>query len=185
MLLHLIRHPRLDIASGICYGQSDIAADHAHCLQLADELRLLLPEKLSVISSPLQRCQTLAHMLHPAPELDARLMEKHFGNWEMQAWDDIPRAEIDAWVLDVIAYAPTGGESVLMMARRVLSFLMDLPMRADLAGTELALLTHGGPSSMILAYQFGMTAEDLASAVAKKRKSLDFGECVQVQINLC
>jgi alpha-ribazole phosphatase len=185
VLLHLIRHPRLDVAPGICYGQSDIAANHAHCLQLADELRSLLPARLNLISSPLQRCQTLAHMLHPAPELDARLMEKHFGNWEMRAWDEISRAEIDAWVLDVIAYAPVGGESVLMMARRVLSFLMSLPRRADLAGTDLALLTHGGPSSMILAYQFGMTAEDLASAVVKKRKSLDFGECVQVQINLC
>ncbi|MFZ6747794.1 histidine phosphatase family protein [Undibacterium sp. Ren11W] len=185
MLLHLIRHPKLDIAPDICYGQSDIPANHVHCTQIADELRMLLPVNLSVISSPLQRCHVLARMLHHAPVIDARLMEKNFGAWEMRSWENIARAEIDAWVLDVVGYVPFGGESVLMMAKRVLDFLTSLPMCRELEGTETVLVTHGGPLSMILAYQFGMSAEDLANAVAMKRKNLDFGDCVQVQIKLC
>jgi alpha-ribazole phosphatase len=185
MLLHLIRHPRLDIAPGICYGQSDIAVNYAHCLEVAGDLRRLLPANVGVVSSPLQRCQILAKMLHPAPVPDARLMEMHFGQWEMRAWDDIRRSEIDDWADDVIAYVPVGGESVLMMAHRVHDFLMTLPAAHSCSGNELALVSHSGPLSLILAYQLGMSAQDLAATVVHKRKSLDFGECVQAQIKLC
>ena len=43
---------------------------------------------------------------------DARLAELDFGHWEMQSWDGIPRAEVDAWAADVAHYRPGGGESV-------------------------------------------------------------------------
>lgn len=185
MLLHLIRHPKLEVAPGLCYGQSDIAANHMHCLQVAAELRMQLPAYRRLISSPLQRCQELASMLDPLPEVDARLMEMHFGTWEMRAWDTIARVEIDAWANDVTAYAPGGGESILFMAIRVLDFLITLGTRSELASTEVVLVSHAGPLSMILAYQLGMSAQDLATAVVNKRKRLDFGECIQVQIKLC
>jgi alpha-ribazole phosphatase len=178
MLLYLMRHPRPEIASGICYGQSDIAANHLHCLQVAQDLLVQLPAGLAIISSPMQRCQALANLLRPAAELDARLMEMHFGAWEMQSWNDIARAEIDAWAADVAGYAPGNGESVTVMATRVISFLRDLSLRSE---TELGIVAHAGTMRLMLAYQIGMTAQELAQAVALRRHDIGFGECICLQ----
>lgn len=182
MLLHLMRHPRPEIASGICYGQSDIAADHLHCRQVAQNLLTQLPAGLAIISSPLQRCRALANLLHPAAQLDARLMEMHFGAWEMQSWNDIARTEIDAWAADVAGYAPGSGESVTVMAARVISFLRDLGMRSE---TELGIVAHAGSIRLIFAYQTGMTPLELALAVASNRHEIGFGECICLHTELC
>ncbi|QJQ05162.1 phosphoglycerate mutase [Undibacterium piscinae] len=182
MLLHLMRHPRPEIAAGICYGQSDIVADHLHCRQVAQDLLAQLPAGLTIISSPLQRCRVLANLLHPAAQLDARLMEMHFGAWEMQSWNDIARAEIDAWAADVAGYAPGGGESVTVMAARVIAFLHDVNLRTE---TELGIVAHAGTMRLILAYQAGMTARELALAVASSRHEIGFGECICLQTELC
>ena len=92
--LYLIRHPRPLIAPGVCYGRLDVAAEDP--LPIAAALRALLPAGAPVWSSPLQRCRLLAGHLRPQPRLDERLQEIDFGDWEGQAWDDIPRQEINA-----------------------------------------------------------------------------------------
>ncbi|MDO8653433.1 MAG: histidine phosphatase family protein [Undibacterium sp.] len=176
MQLYLIRHPQPDIAAGICYGQADIAVNEAHCHLVWRQLQSVLPAGIAVISSPLQRCARLACMLHPAPVFDARLMEMHFGSWEMQAWDDIARAEIDAWADDVAAYAPGRGENVIAMALRVINFLRQLAMSEH---NEIAIVAHAGSIRLILAYQRGMQASDLAREVVHTIKKIEFGECVQ------
>ena len=94
---------------------------------LAD-LRPRLPRNTPVFCSPLTRCRNfglqLAEMLDaPAFNIDARLQEMHFGKWEMRAWDDISKAEIDAWVADLDGYRPGGGESTSEVALRVHAFL--------------------------------------------------------------
>lgn len=178
MLLHLMRHPRPEIASGVCYGQSDIVANHLHCRQVAQDLLTQLPVGLVIISSPLQRCRALANLLHPAAQFDDRLMEMHFGEWEMRSWDEIARSEIDAWAADVAGYAPGNGESVTVMATRVISFLRDLSLRSE---TELGIVAHAGTMRLMLAYQAGMTAQELAQAVALRRHDIGFGECICLQ----
>ncbi|MEM6909015.1 MAG: histidine phosphatase family protein [Pseudomonadota bacterium] len=127
MALIFLRHSEPLIEAGICYGQSDISARELS----EDELRELtraLPKTLSRIdTSPLSRCADLATRIAAivgAPlHTDARLMEIDFGRWEMQAWDDVPRYEIDAWAADVTGAKPHGGESVDEMAARVRSYL--------------------------------------------------------------
>lgn len=178
MLLHLMRHPRPEIASGVCYGQSDIVANHLHCRQVAQDLLTQLPVGLVIISSPLQRCRALANLLHPAAQFDVRLMEMHFGEWEMRSWDKIARFEIDAWAVDVAGYAPGNGESVTVMATRVISFLRDLSLRSE---AELGIVAHAGTMRLMLAYQAGMTAQELAQAVALRRHDIGFGECICLQ----
>lgn len=178
MQLYLIRHPQPDIAAGICYGQADIAANEIHCRTVLQQLQSTLPAGIPVFSSPLQRCARLAGLLHPSPTIDARLMEMHFGQWEMQSWDLIPRAEIDAWAADVAAYAPGGGESVTAMAARVIDFLHDLAGNSQAAA---AVVAHAGSMRLMLAYQPGMLPADLAERVAREKMQIQFGECVKVQ----
>ncbi len=136
MPLYLIRHPQPDIDAGICYGRSDlgIVGDAAAC---AAKLAPLLPPAAPLYVSPLRRCLALAQALHAAPVVDARLMEMDFGAWEMHRWDDIPRAEIDAWAADPLGYAPGGGESANALRRRVAALLDELPEVA-------VLVAHNG-----------------------------------------
>jgi alpha-ribazole phosphatase len=134
--LYLIRHPKPAIEAGICYGRSDLGlAEDA--VERAEALRALLPNDAPLYSSPLRRCLELAQALHPSPVVDARLLEMHFGAWEMRRWDGIPRAELDAWAADPIGFAPPGGESAAGMRTRVASLLAELPEVA-------VVVAHGG-----------------------------------------
>jgi alpha-ribazole phosphatase len=134
--LYLIRHPKPDIDTGICYGRSDLGlAEDA--VASAGILRPLLPADAPLFTSPLRRCLELARALHAEPMVDERLVEMHFGNWEMRRWTEIPRHEIDAWAADPVGYTPPGGESPLAMRARVAPLLRELP---DLA----VVVAHGG-----------------------------------------
>ena len=144
MILHLIRHPRPRIAPGICYGRLDLAAEDIDLVAL--DLLARLPAGLPVWSSPLQRCRALAEELHAQPSIDARLAEMNFGAWEGRAWDDIPRAEIDAWAADVAHYAPPGGESPITLQQRALDFV------AELTVPEAVIVTHAGVIRVLLAH---------------------------------
>ena len=136
MRLFLIRHPPPAVPPGLCYGRSDLplADDPA---RYADALRPLLPQGAPVYSSPLQRCRLLAEALHPAPVVDARLREIDFGDWEMQPWERLDRALIDAWVQDPWHFRPPGGEAVAAMRARVGALLAELP-------EESILVVHAG-----------------------------------------
>jgi alpha-ribazole phosphatase len=121
--LRLIRHPKPQVEAGVCYGATDLLAEEAALdAQLAS--CLLMPRPTLVLSSPLRRCADLARALArqgwPEPVLDAGFAEMNFGDWEMRAWSQIERQQIDAWAADISAYAPPGGESVQDVAARAL-----------------------------------------------------------------
>ncbi len=185
MRLYLIRHPRPDIAAGICYGQSDMAADAIHCNEVVNELVASLPPGVHIISSPLQRCAVLAHALAAAlqsnaPVLDARLMEMNFGAWELRHWNDIARADIDAWAADTVSYQPGGGESVLQMAERVIDFLAGLRGQPH---TAVVLVCHAGPIRLMRACREGMQPAQLAAQVANGAggmAEIRYGECFEL-----
>jgi len=144
----LIRHPRPEVASGVCYGATDLdLADDA--LECATRLRELLPERISLFSSPLRRCRRLAEALHHAACFDARLSEMDFGAWEMRAWSQIPRAELDAWAAAPLTYVPPGGESVATVHARVAAFLNE---RCRPGGEDFAVVTHAGVLRIMVGY---------------------------------
>ena len=121
MQLFLIRHPQPDVAAGICYGQTDLALpkhQHHQLGIIAQTLQQQLPSEFVVYTSPLQRCRLLAEQLHASPLVDDRLKEMHFGEWEMQAWDALPRDQLDAWAQDPLHYVVPGGESVAQLHAR-------------------------------------------------------------------
>lgn len=179
MDVYLVRHPRPLLASGICYGQSDVAVSDAACRAVQLALQLQLPANLPVLSSPLRRCAALAAHLHPAPVFDARLMEMDFGRWEMQPWDNIARHEIDAWAADPAAYRPGGGESVTMMAQRLLGFAAALPGH----GWPAALIVcHAGSMRLLQHWRPGITAEELARLACQHENNFQFGQCLKLKL---
>ena len=125
MNLWLVRHAQPLIDAGICYGRLDMAAEADATAKCAVRLAAQLPAGLRVVSSPLQRCEQLAHALYALrPDLayktDARLQEMDFGQWEGRAWQAIARAELEAWTSD-FAHYPAGhdGESVTAFMARI------------------------------------------------------------------
>ncbi|MEO6018608.1 MAG: histidine phosphatase family protein [Polaromonas sp.] len=113
MKLWLVRHATPLVEPGICYGRQDVAADADATAECARALAPLLPATTRVISSPLQRCEQLTRILlelRPdlACEIDPRLQEMNFGDWEGRAWQNIPQPELQAWT-DGFAHYRVGG----------------------------------------------------------------------------
>jgi len=148
MILHLVRHPPPQLPPGTCYGQLDVPA--LAVAEAAARVAALLPAGLPVYSSPLQRCLRLAERLHPAPRIDARLAEMHFGEWEGQRWEAIGAAALDPWAADVAGFAPPGGENGYAVQSRALEFL------AEVRAPEAVLVTHAGVIRALLAHWQGL-----------------------------
>lgn len=176
MALILVRHPQPLVASGICYGRTDLAVAPEEQAQVLASLTTTLPKTAALFSSPLQRCAGLAaHLPHHAI-LDARLVEMDFGAWEMHPWDDIPRADIDAWAADLIEYHPGGGESVLQMATRVQGFYADL-QRQQGADTSI-IICHAGTIRLLCAFHAGLSLRDAALHAAQTPHKIAYGEAM-------
>ena len=125
MTLWLVRHALPSIEKGICYGQLDMPADLQATQTCAKELVNVLPKGITVITSPLQRCELLAQVLRGlqpdlAMKTDPTLQEMNFGQWEGRRWADIDQAELAAWTDDFANYRAGGtGESVDQFMTRV------------------------------------------------------------------
>jgi alpha-ribazole phosphatase len=152
--VYLIRHPQPIIAPGICYGQTDLAPEPSALTQLVNELRQQIHKDMLLVTSPLQRCHLVAKALQsegfPLAHVDQRIQELHFGHWENQAWDQIDRAQIDAWAADRSGFQVPGGESVAMLAERAIQALEHWQRSCE--GKTLAFITHAGVIQVLLAH---------------------------------
>ncbi len=176
MRLILVRHPRPLVAAGLCYGSTDLAVAPDELARAHAALTATLPSDLPVFSSPLERCAGLARRLAgAAARFDPRLVEMDFGRWEMRAWDDIPRAEVDDWAADLAGYRPGGGETVLEVAARVSAFHADL----ERAGTASAIvLCHAGTMRLLAACHAGMAPPDMARHAAATPHAIAYGASI-------
>jgi alpha-ribazole phosphatase len=159
--LTLIRHTSLQIAPGICYGQSDIDVGENFWIE-ANQLKTKLTNTNfdAIYTSPLQRCVKLANALNLGDAIhDENLKELHFGDWEMQAWDDIPRDIFDVWAHDYANLAPPNGESFIKLQQRALDFLQVLQQQH--LGKHILIVTHGGLIRALLAHVLNMELKGL------------------------
>jgi alpha-ribazole phosphatase len=174
MRLILVRHPRPQIAHGVCYGSSDIPAQPEHQAQVLAELLASLPNA-ALVTSPLRRCAELAAQLalHRSTALstDQRLAEMHFGDWEMRPWDDIPRTDVDAWAADLVHYRPGGGESVLAVVERVSAFYADVQRRQR----DVIAICHAGTMRVLEACQHGLSLPEIALRAAQEANQIPYG----------
>ena len=182
MQLILVRHPQPLIAPGICYGRSDLAVAPEQLAQTLAALSTTLPQGRPLYSSPLRRCATLAAQLavplrSPAPLLDARIAEIDFGDWELRPWDDIARADIDAWAADLANYHPGGGESVLQMAVRIAAFYADLQRQQR----DAIVICHAGAMRLLSACHAGLPPAEMALQAASHPHQIAYGATLVLQ----
>jgi alpha-ribazole phosphatase len=177
MRLYLVRHPQPLVGPGLCYGRTELLVAPEETARVCAALSVCLPSGAPVFSSPSRRCVDLATALSGAavPTCDARLAELDFGSWEMQPWDRIARADIDAWAGDTVHYRPGGGESVLQMAERVTAFHADL---TALAHRCAIIVCHAGTIRLLAQCHLGMAPLQMARCAAERPHQIGYGELI-------
>lgn len=143
MEIVLIRHTAVDVAKGVCYGQTDVSLKGSfeqEATVVAQKLKGVTFDK--VFTSPLSRCVRLAAFCgYREAVRDSRILELNFGDWEMQRFDAISDPRLAEWYADYLHIAPTGGESFSAQLARVSDFLDEL-RREDYR--RVAIFAHGG-----------------------------------------
>ncbi len=160
-MLILIRHPPVDLPSGICYGRLDVGI--ACGFDMTDILAKIPKQRdLEIWSSPSRRCASVAvavaEYLGVDIRYDDRLRELDFGAWEGMAWSDVPRAALDVWAADPLGFAPPSGESGAQLVCRVQEFYREIcaPCFAHI------VISHGGPLRILSAMAQGAKVRLLA-----------------------
>lgn len=173
MEIFLIRHTTPLVNKGVCYGQTDLDVTESFTAE-AEAIQQYLPQTIATIySSPLQRCAKLANTLFPGHDIQWQddLKELHCGEWEMQLWDEIPKAEIQPWMEDFVNVPVPGGESYVQLHHRVTERFEAI--RA--AGKNAAIVAHGGVLRSILAHITGIPLAGSFSAF-----QLHYGAVVKI-----
>lgn len=174
MEIYLIRHTTPDIAKEICYGQSDIGLTDSFQEESKRILKELPPFVDTVYSSPLKRCLLLASLIpHHNLNQVSQLQEMDFGNWELKPWSDIPQTELDPWMADFVNQKVPNGESMTMLANRVLTWFRELKS-FDLE--KVAIVTHAGPIRIILS-----EVNQTPLAEAFQRYSVSYGDVIVIR----
>lgn len=173
MEIHLIRHTAVDNPENLCYGfaemplSKDYPEDFKN-LELDNDFEL-------VISSPAQRCCLLAEHFKFDYSTDERLREMNFGSWELKKWTEIPEEEINPWYKDFINIKASGGENLLEMQSRVLSFWKDLMTKKDVE--KVLIIAHAGVIRLILQIILQFPLENMFNI------QIDYGKKVIIEAN--
>ncbi len=123
-MIVLVRHGETDAnRSGLLLGQADPplnALGRQQANAVADALRR---EPVSVVhTSPLLRARETAAAIGEATgaplEVDERLIELDYGDWDERPIAELPRDVATAWRADP-TFAPPGGESLVDLRARV------------------------------------------------------------------
>lgn len=183
MLLFAIRHPQPLVGADVCYGSTDVGVVPASLSTLTNSLAAVLPNGLAMYSSPLQRCTALATQLalrleSASPTLDVRLVELHFGTWELRSWTDISHNEVNAWAANTVNYRPGNGESLIEMAQRIFSFRADVQAK----GQDSIVVCHAGTLRLLLAAQHCATPALAAAWAAAHPLSFAWGHLQQLEL---
>ncbi len=152
-MLHVLRHGRTEAnKSGLLLGRADPDLDDTGRQQAA-AAAAALPVGTRVISSPLARTRQTASFLDPDHEVDDRLLELDYGEFDLQPLSDIPAATWADWRADP-TFAPPGGESLAELYERVAELLDEIaPMAED---RDVVLVSHVSPIKAAMAWALGV-----------------------------
>jgi len=156
MEIYLIRHPAVNIAAGICYGNTDVGVSEDMLRSTVEKVKTNIPDysELTYYSSDLTRCKLLAERLSKKEIIySAEIRELNFGKWEMQRWNEIPETELKNWMDDFVSRNCDGGESYRELDTRVINYWNEIVKQDH---DKIGVITHGGVIRSILCNVLGM-----------------------------
>ena len=177
MNLYLVRHTRVDVPQGFCYGFTDVPLAETFISESDEVIRKLQGISFDTIfSSPLTRCAQLANRIADGNEInfDERLKEMNFGSWEGKLWDDIyPTAEAKDFFEDFVRNPANNGECFSDVISRVKSFIDEISSKSE--HNDVLIVTHGGP---IRAFYSIINGTNPASIFDLQ---VDYGEVIKLE----
>lgn len=175
MLVYLIRHTSVDVNPGICYGQSDVPLKSTFPQEAEITRSQLKGIKFDkVYCSPLSRAVRLAEYCgYGDAQIEKRVMEINFGDWELKPFDSITDKRLDEWFKDYIHVPATNGESFLQQYTRVAEFLDELK---KMPYEKVAVFAHGGVLISAQIYAGKITIEQAFSTLTP------YGGIIKIEI---
>ncbi len=167
-----MRHTTPDVAKGVCYGQADVNVTATFEKEL-ERLKPHIPGRaFRAFSSPLQRCRKMADSIGKPYQIDDRLKEMSYGNWELSPWNEIDQMALNQWMEDFVNRRPPSGESFQDLKHRVTDFWDELttPERDEIC----VLYTHGGVIRTIICHLLFIPLEKVFNF------HLDFGSITKI-----
>ena len=158
----LVRHAPVENPERLVYGRSDMPAD------LSDEKKLRavarhLPRDAVWVTSHLSRTLDTALKLQELidedviPTRESGFAEQHFGAWERQHWNDLPKGETTRFWTDFARQHPPNGESFADVVDRVGPVFDRL--NRYWAGRDIVAVIHGGTIRAMMANALGLPLE--------------------------
>ena len=121
-----------------------------------------------IISSPLLRCRRFSEHLGQEMdipwEIDDRLREMSFGDWDGKRIDKIENEypdHIRTWSKDPTAFTPPNAENIQVLNQRIDECRIDIQDRHS--GKHLLLVTHGGVFRVLMAQVQGIPLENISN----------------------
>lgn len=174
MEVYLVRHTETVCEKGICYGQSDVILKEPF-LEQFQHIKSQIPIGATIYSSPLVRCMELArHLSDSDIVIDNRLMEMHFGDWEMKNWDAIPETDFTPWMTDFVNVAVPNGESFVDLHQRVTDFWSEIINQNN--SQSIAIVSHAGVIRSILCTISNLPLKDAFT------NKVDFGAVIKIEL---
>ena len=175
MIIDLIRHTTPEVAAGICYGKTDLPLTNSFEAEFESIQKKLMSSYDRIITSPLSRCAILAKNLNGKDlNQDKRIQEVDFGDWEMQAWDALPRGATQKWMDNFVVEAPPNGESLIQMQDRVADFWGEVKNHHNLS--QIAVVTHAGVLRLIHSFVFDIPLTNIF------RLKLNYGSIIRITL---
>lgn len=157
MVLILVRHGETAVNSqGRLQGRVETELNergHEQAERLAVAVAKLEP--VAVVTSPLRRTRETAAAIGRATglhvEIDERLTELHYGDWEGSRFAELPEGAFDAWRADP-TFTPPGGESLVDLRARVVPCIEDLLERER----PIVVVSHVSPIKAAVTWALGV-----------------------------
>lgn len=148
-MIIVVRHGRTESnASGLLLGRADPPLDdvgRSQAAAVAHSLRNVGIDR--VVSSPLARARQTAEVFGGPVDIDDRLVELDYGEWDLRPVADITASQWSHWRRDP-HFAPPGGESLAALGVRVRSALDELLGRSS----TTVVVTHVSPIKAAVAW---------------------------------
>ena len=162
--LIFIRHAETDLSGRYC-GHSNPAVNAVGQTQIQKLLRELEHECINaVVTSDLRRAVTTAKAVTRAFAVELvirpQLREINFGEWEGLSWREVVQADAafaQRWMDAFPWLPPPGGEMFETFRMRVLDEVAAIVN--SVAGSSIAVITHGGVLRVILQTLLGASEE--------------------------